>query len=409
MNAYSYIGFDASGRRVTGEIAASSTEQAEELLESKSITLISIEGGATAPTKSRPKLEIAKPSIGTKGVKTIEAAVILRNLAVMTENGVALVDALDGVIDSVRNDQIREKLERLRDEILGGRSLSAAIRNEVGLFPPLVCDMIRVAEDGGQLSSALGGAATYLERSANLKRKVMNALLYPSIMAFIAFVTVAILVVLILPNFNDIFKQMSIDLPLSTRVMMGTGTFMRDNFVLSMVLCTAAGFGARAYVRTEKGSQVWARVVLKLPIVGELVRKLSISRAFQSVSALLSGNVPLIVAMEHGGRVAGNWVVTEGMLVARDSIEQGASLSDALAKSKVFPKILTQMVVAGERTGKLAAMLQPMAQAMEEEADSQLRALTSIIEPIIVVAMGVVVGFVTLAIVIPIFSIADKF
>ena len=409
MNAYNYVGFDASGRRVSGEIAATSSEQAEALLESKSIVLVSIEGGAKAPTKERPKLEFAKPSTGHKNAKTMEAAVILRNLAVMTENGVALVDALDGVIDSVRNEHLREKLERIREDIVGGRSLSASIRNEPGLFPPLICDMVRVAEDGGQLSAALGGAATYLERAANLKRKVMNALLYPSIMAFIAFATVAILVVLILPNFQDIFTQMSVELPLSTRVMMGTGTFLRNNFVLSMVLCTAGFFALRAYARTEKGAKLFSRLVLKVPIVGDLVRKLSISRAFQSVAALLSGNVPLIVALEHGGRVAGNVVVMEGMMTARDSVEQGASLSDALSKSKVFPKILTQMVVAGERTGKLAAMLQPMATAMEDEADSQLKALTSIIEPIIVVAMGVVVGFVTLAIVIPIFSIADKF
>jgi len=410
MQVYKYVGFDTTGRRITGELSATSSSHAEEILESRSVILLSIEGGGGQETVvSRPRLRLNLPKSSHRPVKTMDAAIILRNLAVMTENGVTLVDALDGVIDSIRNDEIKEKLNRVRADIVGGKSLSSALRSETGLFPSLVCDMARVAEDGGQLATALGGAATYLERVANLRRKIMNALLYPSIMAFIAFLTVAILVILILPNFNDIFIQMSVELPTSTKVLMATGTFMHDNFFLFLGLFAAGWFGIKRYIHTEVGSQVYSRTLLKIPVIGELVKKLSISRALQSISALISSNVSLIHALDHGARVAGNYVVSSGLLAAKDGVEQGSSLSEALLKSPVFPKVLTQMVVAGERTGKLSQMLHPVALAMEEEADSQLRALTSIIEPIIVVAMGVAVGFVTLAIVVPIFSIADNF
>lgn len=408
MQVFKYTGFDQVGHRVSGELAAESRDQAESILESRAILLVSVLGGKASELPKLKKQLI--PSHGKqRPVKTMEAAVILRNLAVMTENGVTLVEALEGIIDSVRNDQVQARLERVRDDIVGGKSFSAAVQSEVGLFPSLICDMVRVGEDGGKLPTALAGAATYLERAANLKRKVMNALLYPSIMAFISFVTVLILVVFILPNFEDIFSQMSIELPASTTVMMGFGSFLRKNFLLSIGLTVGACLGFRSYLRTENGAKLCSRLLLRLPVVGDLVRKLSISRALQSMSALLSSNVPLIVALEHGARVSGSLIVEQGFFAAKERVEQGAALSDALSQSPVFPKVLTQMVVAGERTGKLSAMLQPIADAMEEEADSKLKALTSIIEPVIVVGMGIAVGFVTLAIVVPIFSIAENF
>jgi type IV pilus assembly protein PilC len=326
----------------------------------------------------------------------------------MAESGVPFVEALDAVIGSARTPQIQSGLKSLRDEIVGGKSLSAAMRSAEALFPSLVCDMVKVAEEGGRLDRALSSAAAYVERSAELRKKVMNAMLYPIVLTCIAALTLVVLIVFVLPKFASIFNKMGADIPMTTQAMIAIGNSVRSQPILAIVVCVLLAVGVRQAFRSPTASRAIARFGLRLPVVGELLQRLALSRAFQSIATLLSTNVSVMAALEHGSKVAGNPVIADALLHARSCVEVGGSLSESLADTKVFPSTLIQMVSVGERTGRLGPLMANTAGHMEADVDARLKALVSIVEPLMIVVMGGIVGLITLSIVIPIYSVVEK-
>lgn len=416
MQVFKYKGYDLKGKKVDGEISATTIEEAERRITTQDVSIISIipaglarkgrpaEHGGTASAKSG----LGGITFGKKKASDADIAIILRDLSVMAESGVPFVEALDAVTASARTAQIGKSLKLLREEIVGGKSLSAAMRAADSLFPPLVCDLVRVAEEGGHLDRALASAATYVERAAELRKKVMNAMLYPIVLTCIAFMTLIVLVVFVLPKFATIFGRMGADIPITTKIMIGSGTAIREHPVPVIVGFIAAIIGLKLLLKSPPATQAVSKLVLKVPVLGELVKRLALSRAFQSIATLLGSNVSVMAALEQGAKVAGNPTVSTALLHARSCVEVGGTLSDSMADAKIFPSTLIQMVAVGERTGRLGPLMANTAAHMEQDVDGRLKALVSIVEPLMIVVMGGIVGLITLSIIIPIYSVVEK-
>ena len=408
MQGFKYKGYDSTGSAVEGHILAATAEEAERRIVAQDVTIISI---LPAGSKRNQSQEITSDSPAVKGGRSLsvsEAATILQNLALMSETGVPFVEALEAAAVGARSPRVAYLLELVKSEIIAGKSLSTALRSADGLFPTLVSDMVRVAEEGGRLDHALKTAATYLERQSELKKRLVNALMYPVVMLSISTITVLILVVFVMPRFATIFTKMGVEVPAPTRLMLSVGNTLRTHpFVVAGVVVGIA-IALRLLFKTKFMRDLGNRLVLKVPMLGDLLRKLALSRAFGSLATLLGGNVPIMSAMEHSAKVAGVPEVRNALLSARSAVEHGRTLTEALSETRVIPKTLLQMVTIGEKTGRLALVLESTAARMEADVDARLKALVSIVEPLMIVVMGVIVGGITISIIGPIYSVVQN-
>lgn len=409
MQAFKYKGVDGNGQKVEGEIQGASIDEAERRLASQMVTIIAIVPAGMRRTKKADVPEnVQKVPRGRRKISDADLSILLHDLAVMAETGVPFVEALDAVIQGAKTPAIRAGLEHLRAEIVGGRGLSQGMRSVPWMFPSLVSDMVRVAEEGGRLDQALASASAYVERSADLRKKVMNAMLYPIVLSSVAFLTLTVLIVFVMPKFATMFEKMKGGLPITTKILLGTGNFVRGNPLLTVGLFVGAIVAFKAALGLPAVREGISRAALRVPMLGELLKRLSYSRAFQSIATLLTGNVNLMAALEHGSKVAGNPIVEKALMKARASVEQGSTFSDALAETKVFPNMLVQMAAVGERTGRLAPLMLNTTKHMEEDVDARLKAMVAIVEPLMIVVMGVMVGFITLSIITPIYAVVEN-
>ena len=411
MTAYKYKGIDGRGQSVSGEVSANSVDEVEAKLASSDVTVISIVPLLLNTKKSEGSQSqasgLAKPIFSRK-VKIDEISAVLRNMAVMAETGVPLIESLNAVTAGCTNVKIESGLRRLKAEVVGGKSLAQAMKSTPGLFPPIVCDMVRVAEDGGRLDKALNSAAGYLERSIELRKKIVNAMMYPMVLSGVAFLAVVFLVTFILPSFAKTFSRMGAQLPVTTKILLDTGTFVKTHPLPMLAIVAAIIFGVRFLFKNPKARRQTFVLLNKVPVLGSLMSRIAISRTLQTIGTLLSGNVPIIQALEHGARVAGNPLIEEAYLAARDRVEHGANLSDSLSTNAMFPQTLIQMIAVGERTGRLQSLMSSSAAHMESDVDSRLKALISIIEPLMIVVMAVIVGLITASIILPIYSLMEN-
>lgn len=411
MPVYKYKGYDLSGQKVEGEMSGATVEEVERKITAQAVTIIAImpaghrkrgssEGSPSAAAK-------AGFSFGRKKLNDNDLAAILGDLAVMAETGVPFVEALEAVTLTARTPAIASGLRDLRTEVVGGKSLSAAMRNSQ-IFPSIVSDMVKVAEEGGRLDKALASAAVYVQRAADLKKKVMNAMLYPIVLTVIAFGTLAVMITFVLPRFANIFKSMKTDLPAITKFLLALGESAKGNPVLWIGGIVGLIVLSKVIWAMPTANRFISGFLLKVPVLGELIRRLALSRACQSIATLLGSNVPLMAALEHGAKVAGNPVITEALLKARSGVEHGVSLSESMRETRAFPQTLIQMVSVGERTGRLGMLMSTTAANMETDVDGRLKALISIVEPVMIVVMGSIVGVITLSIIIPMYSIVEN-
>lgn len=410
MPTFVYRGFDATGARTLGEMTANSTDEVERRLAQQNITPTTIVASKAARAP-RSSADEAGERRGTKRrgkVSDAERGAILRDLATMVQAGVPFVEALDAMAVAKPKPAIERPLLRIRATIVGGGSISAAMRTAGDLFPPLVADVINVAEKGGRLDGALDNAAAYLERAADLRRKVANASMYPLVMLSVSAIMLVVIVVYVLPQFGDLFTHMKADLPVTTRAMLALGKFVHTKPLVAAG-GLLGGVGLLVWgLRQEAGRRMVARLALRTPGVGDLLIRLGLARALRVIATLLAGNVPIMVALEHGAKVAGVASIARALDDASEAVRTGGVLSDALRRSPSIPGAVTQMVVVGERTGRLGELLAACAEKMESESDARLKSLVSVIEPIMILFMGVVVGGITISIITPIYSAVGK-
>lgn len=406
MQTYEYKGYDLDGKPTLGQMFAASSDEVERKMLNQQITLVYVrpaKGKGRGASKSGASSGSGYSRRGRR-ISDAEAAKILSGLASMVNVGVPFVEALDAISATATKEMIVDGIKDLKTQVIEGRGLADALRSARTLFPELVADMVSVAEEGGSLGASLASAGAVLSRAADLRKKVNNAMLYPIVMLSISFLTVLVLVVFVMPKFADVFTQMHADIPITTKMLIDFGVLVRTKpwFCLGGF----AGFilGMRYALRNERVSALAAALMAKLPGIGDLLNKLALSRALQAISALVSVNVPLVEALQHGAKVAGHRVLSSAIRGSVDRIQEGDTLHSAFSRHKVFPPNVTQMIGVGERTGNLSTMMASCAAEMETEADARLKSLVSVLEPLLIVVMGLIVGTITVSIILPIYG-----
>jgi type IV pilus assembly protein PilC len=408
MVSYAYRGVDSRGTKVEGQVNAASLDEAEKKLAIQDISihvLVPAQGakGFKKIEKDERAIKLVK-----KKVSAQDSADVLSNLAIMAETGVPFIEALDAVIYSARTPVIRDSLTAVKDGVVGGQGLSYSLRLASNMFPPIITDMVRVAETGGKFDQALRNGANYLGRVADLRKKIINAMMYPSVMLGVSIITILVLIIFVMPKFGQVFSQMKSKLPITTTVMLNAGTIIRENPIGSFVVIAGIVLGAIGLSKVEAVRKIFVAILNRVPILGDLLKRLAIARSLQTIAALSTSNVQLLSAMEQGAKVAGHPDVTRALTQARDAIEHGSSMYDAIEKTNTFPKQITQMIAVGEKTGRLSQLLEVICVQMEKDIDAKLRALVSIIEPLMIVSMGVIVGSITVSIIGPIYSVIEN-
>jgi len=397
MPKYSYKARSRDGKIISGEIEGDSKDVIIGRLRDKGYFVTNVK------EKSR---EIV---LFKKKVKSYEISVFARQFATMIAAGVPLVRCISIVAEQNENPRFRQVLSKIRQDVEGGTTFSKSLEKYPDVFSNLFVDLVRAGEAGGILDEILARLANYLESSEQLKAKVKGALTYPIVVATIAIGVVFFLLTFVLPNFKNIFQGMGdAELPLPTTILLKVSDFLSAYFVFIIMGVAAMIYGLRRFFTTKQGKRIWDTNTLRTPVLGMLLRKVAIAKFTRTLGTLVASGVPILQALEVTSSTAGNVVISDAIQKTRVSIREGESIADPLKASGVFPPMVVQMIAVGEETGELDGMLIKIADFYEQEVDTAVKGLTSIIEPIIIVFMGIVVGGIVMAIFLPMLEIVNK-
>ncbi|MDQ3686244.1 MAG: type II secretion system F family protein, partial [Acidobacteriota bacterium] len=389
MPTYVFKGRSRSGEMIMGERMADSREILRQLLRREQVMLTSVK------EKGR---EIAVPKLGkrSKKVKAKELAIFTRQFSVMIDAGLPLVQCLDILAEQQENKGFQGTLTQVRQDVEEGKTLAAAMANHPKTFDTLYVNMVEAGETGGILDIILQRLSSYIEKIVKLKRDIISAMIYPTAVIGIAIAVVAVILVFVIPQFEMIFLGLlgpGEQLPLPTRIVVGISNFLAGIGGL-VILATLIGgaIGLRFYYRTPNGRRNIDRLLLKLPVMGIILRKITIARFSRTLSTLLSSGVPILQSLDITARTAGNVIVEEAITKVRIGVERGENFVDPLRATEVFPNMVSQMINIGEQTGALDAMLGKIADFYESEVDSAIANLLTLIEPVMIGFLGVTIG-----------------
>jgi type IV pilus assembly protein PilC len=378
-----------------GEISANSKEEVIALLRKQSILPINV--------SSKPK-EL-KMSFGAPKVTDKDIVILTRQLATMIDAGLPLVQCLDILGTQTENVTLAKTVTQVRSDVESGSTFADALKKHPKVFDNLYVNMVAAGEAGGILDTILQRLATYMEKFAKIKKQIKSAMVYPSVILFVAVAVVSLLLVIVVPMLAGIFAEAGQALPLPTRIVVGTSKFLKGWGGL-IILISIVGFiiGIKQWRKTTYGLRVTDSVALKVPVFGDLIRKVSVAKFTRTLGTLLTSGVPILEGLIIVARTAGNKIVEEAILFTRQSVSEGKTLAEPLTKAKVFPPMVTQMIAVGEATGALDNMLSKIADFYDDEVDSAVATLTSLLEPMLMIFLGTTVGFVIVAMYMPIFQ-----
>jgi type IV pilus assembly protein PilC len=399
MPDYKYQGTSRSGGSVSGTMTASNKTELATLLKRQQIT-------ATKMTEKGKEFNI--PQFGG-GVNAKELAIFTRQFSVMIDAGLPLVQCLEILASQQENKFFQKVLTGTRGQVEGGATLSAAMRSSPKVFDALYVNMVEAGETGGILDTILQRLSTYIEKNVKLQRAVKSALVYPVGVLTVAGGVITLLLWKVVPIFATLFAGLGVDLPLPTKIVIALSNFIGSIFgFFILVAFVGAIFGLKVWYGTAQGRFVLDTIILKLPVLGLLMRKIAVARFTRTLGTLISSGVPILEGLDITARTAGNAVVERALQKVRRSLEEGKSLTEPLKESEVFPGMVTQMIAVGEQTGAMDAMLQKIADFYEEEVDAAVKDLLTALEPIMIVILGVVVGGVVISMYLPLFSLIGK-
>ncbi len=400
MPTFVYTGKALNGEMKKGEIEAANLVSATAALKRQQIV------PATVTEKKGFALsEIKIPGFGPK-VKTKELVIFSRQFATMIDAGLPLVQCLDILATQQENAEFKKVLLDIKASVEGGSTFADALRKHPKVFDSLYVNLIAAGEVGGILDTILNRLSGFLEKAEKLKGKIKGAMTYPAAVITIACLVVSGLLIWVVPIFQDMFASFGKALPAPTQLVVNMSHALTSYWYL--ILGTIAGviFGLKYAYTTPKGRYYMDSTFLKIPVVGDLIRKTAVARFTRTLGTMLSSGVPILEALEIVAKTAGNVIIEEAVMKARTSLSQGKTLAEPLMETKVFPGMVTQMIAVGESTGALDAMLTKIADFYEEEVDVAVDALTSLIEPILMAFLGIVVGGLVIALYLPIFQLA---
>jgi len=396
MPVFAYQARDTAGRVVTGSIEAGDQNAATALLMDRSLMVTSLSLGK-AQRKGGKKQQ--------GKVKSQDLVVFTRQLATMMDAGLPLVQSLTALEEQTESKTFKPVLRQIMAKVESGDAFSQALALHPRVFNKLYVSMVEAGETGGLLAEILDRVATYLEASARLKKKVKGAMMYPVIVCIIAILISLFLIVKVIPIFAEIFKDFGGALPAPTQMLINVSNTIRNHFIVVTVVTAVVIFLLVKLKRTRRGTEAWDRFKLRAPVFGKLVHKISMSRFSRTFAALLRSGVPILETLRIVGQSSGNTQVEFAIEKTATSIERGDNLAVALGSHPIFPPMLVRMISAGEQTGKVDVMLEKIADFYDEEIEATLAGLTSLIEPLLIVFLGVVVGTIVICMFLPIFRL----
>jgi len=399
MPVFTYRGTNRAGTQVAGERQADNKAQLAATLRREQINVSKL---------SEKGKEFNIPTFGT-GVEAKELAVFTRQFSVMIDAGLPLVQCLEILAGQQENKTFQKILNSVRASVEGGATLSASMRQHEKVFDSLYHNMVEAGETGGILDTILQRLSTYIEKNVKLKRAVKSAMIYPVAVLGIAASVITLLLWKVVPVFVDLFNGMDVDLPLPTRIVIALSNFVGSIYGLMLfVFFIAFAVVIKLWYGTPQGRFAIDTILLKLPVVGMVLRKIAVARFTRTLGTLISSGVPILEGLDITARSSGNAVVEKAIAQTRKAVEAGRSLVEPLKETDVFPGMVTQMIGVGEQTGAMDAMLQKIADFYEDEVDAAVKDMLTAIEPIMIVFLGVIVGGVVISMYLPLFSLIAK-
>ena len=399
MPVFTFSGKDASGQKISGERTAANKQMLASQLRRERIT----------PGSIREKgKEFSLPTFGSSKVKTKDIAIFFRQFSVMIDAGLPLVQCLEILAANQENPTFQKTLTGVRTTVEGGATLANAMRQYPNVFDDLSTNMIEAGETGGILDIILQRLATYVEKAVRLRGAVKSALIYPVSVISIAVLIVGALLKWVVPIFANLFAGLGVALPLPTRIVMGLSAFVGQFWWFFIIGCVGVVFGIKQIRKHPKGKYAFDKVLLNMPIIGMLLRKIAVARFTRTLGTLITSGVPILEGLAITARTSGNSVLEEALMKVRKAIEEGRTIVDPLRESGVFPNMVTQMIGVGEATGAMDSMLQKIADFYEEEVDAATKDLLALLEPAIIGMLGVCVGGIVISLYMPLFSMIAK-
>src|SRR5580693_956739 len=399
MPVYTYRGVNRAGATVVGERSATSKTEAATILKREQINVSKL---------SEKGKEFNIPTFGT-GVDSKELAIFTRQFSVMIDAGLPLVQCLEILGGQQENKTFQKILNGVRASVEGGATLSASMKQYEKVFDPLYYNMVEAGETGGILDTILQRLSQYIEKNVKLKRAVRSAMIYPVSVLGIAALVITLLLWKVVPIFVTLFNGLDVDLPLPTRIVIALSNFVGSIYGLMLLFFgIAAGFALKFWYGTPPGRFAIDGLLLKVPVVGLILRKIAVARFTRTLGTLISSGVPILEGLDITARTSGNAVVERAINQTRKAVEAGRSLVEPLKETDVFPGMVTQMIGVGEQTGAMDAMLQKIADFYEDEVDAAVKDLLTAMEPIMIVVLGVVVGGIVVSMYLPLFSLIGK-
>ncbi len=392
-------GRSPNGELLSGEYQAENKEDLVSHLRKRKIIITSMR------EKAKGNLNIKMPGQDRVSVKDI--GVFTRQFATMINAGLPMVQCLDILSQQIEKEFLRTSIAKVMADVEGGSTLAESMARHPKVFSTLYVNMVEAGEAGGILDVILVRLATFLEKLDALQRKVKGALTYPSVVAFVAIGATCFMLIFIIPTFARMFTDFGGELPLPTQIVMGISDFLRGYWWLLIAIISGIVVALQRYYKTEGGRLVIDRLLLKIPVLGDVIRKGAVARFTRTLGTLISSGVPILSGLEITARTAGNRVVENAVIATRESISQGNTIAEPLRASGVFPPMVTQMIAVGEQTGALDEMLDKIANFYDDEVDTAVDALTAIIEPVMIVVMGTIVGGMLIAMYLPMFKLVS--
>ncbi len=386
-----------SGEKIDGTLEAENESMLASNLRKKGYYILNIK-------RKREGFDLSNISLFEKKVKLNDLAVFARQFSAMINSGISIIDALDILRDQIDHPKLQKTVIAVTEDIETGSDLSESLAKHPDVFPELFIQMVKAGETGGIIGDVLDKIANHYEKQDELQGKIKSALYYPVTIMVIAILVVLFLLTNVVPTFVSMFSDLGAELPLPTRILIGTSSFLQSYWWLVGLILVALYFAFINYRKTPEGKLRTDRLILKIPQVGTMMQKIYLSRFSSTLSVLLSSGVDLLASLTIVEDVVGNKLYQKALTEARIKVREGSTLSDPLSKREEFPKLLVHMIKVGEETGGMSSMLEKVSMFYDREVDRSVEGVVSIIEPVIIVFLAVVVGFVVISIVMPMFD-----
>lgn len=399
MATFAYRAIDVEGRQIGGVMEAEDEQALLHSLRQKDMTVLSVKR-----TRARRSREAAS---GGGRIPMEDVVVFTRQLATMVDAGLPLIQALDAQAEQASNSAFKAVIRRVMADVESGSTLSDALEKHPRVFSGLYVNLVKAGEVSGMLDEILDRIAGYLEASESLRRKVKSALVYPSAVTLIAIGITIFLLVVVIPKFGKIFSSLGGELPGPTRMLLAVSEALKQNILYVFGVIALGVVGLKLVARTPNGRYKLDKFKLEMPVFGELMRKVAIAKFARTLCTLVRAGVPILGSLEITAKTAGNVVVEQAVDSVRESIREGESIAEPLAATGVFPAMVVRMISVGEQTGSLEAMLGKIADFYEDQVNTAVAAMTSLIEPLIIAFLGIVIGTIVICMFLPVFKITE--